>query len=297
MEPRNDEPRFGVRMVVAYDGSRFHGFQKQPDTRTVQGVLTDAVRRLDPSASETRGASRTDAGVHARGQVVAFDTSRALPPKGWRMQLNTSLPEDVSVREVVACEPGFEPRFDSVRKLYRYRVHVGESRDPLRDGQSMHLGPARARKDVMVRGERVEDYLDLDAMREAARRLEGRHDFRAYRSADDARENSVRTLHAVRIPPPSTDEPDALALDFEGDAFMKNMVRILVGTLLEVGRGAMRPEAIDGTLGALATRALTGPTAPAHGLCLMRVELGRAAWVGATTEAATKPAPDACSDE
>lgn len=275
MSETSEPTRTGVRMVVTYDGTAFHGFQKQPGIRTVQGVLTDAIRRLDPEASEARGASRTDTGVHARGQLVAFDAVRALPPKGWRMQLNASLPDDVSVRLVEACEAGYQPRFDSVGKLYRYRVHVGESRDPLRDRFSLHLGPTRARKREDARVESVDGYLDVEAMRRAAARLLGRHDFRAFRSADDARENTVRTLHDVRVVTPFGGEDDALALEFEGNAFMKNMVRILVGTLLEVGRGALSDEAIPSLLGSTARREDAGPTAPAHGLCLMRVDVGR----------------------
>lgn len=272
----NEEPsRSGIRMVVAYDGRAFHGFQKQPGLRTVQGVLNEAIRRLDPAASECRGCSRTDAGVHARGQIVAFDAVRKLPPKGWRMQLNTALPDDVSVRAVETCAVRFDPRFDSTRKFYRYRVHVGESRDPLRDPHSFHVGPARALKRQGRGPETVPGYLDVEAMRRAAAMLVGHHDFRAFRAADDQRENTVRFMYDVRVVTPFAGEEDGLALEFEGNAFMKNMVRILVGTLLDVGRGAMSPEKIPSLLGPTARREDAGPTAPAHGLCLMHVTLGR----------------------
>lgn len=267
--------RFGLRMLAAYDGTEFHGFQKQPGLRTVAGVINDAIRRLDPLGSEVRCASRTDSGVHARGQVVAFDSARSLPPKGWRLLLNSALPDDVSVRAIEPCVVGFEPRFDSVGKLYRYLVHVGESRDPLRDRHSFHLGPSRAKKPLRNRAGSAVDYLDVEAMREAGQRLLGRHDFRAFRSADDVRENTVRTLRDVRVITPFGGQDDSLALEFEGDAFMKNMVRILVGTLLDVGRGAKAPASMARLLGPAARREDAGPTSPAHGLCLMRVDLGR----------------------
>lgn len=274
-----------IRLVVAYDGRAFHGWQRQPGQRTVQGTLLDAIRKLDPRVDEVRGASRTDAGVHAAGQVASFDTWRELPEKGWRMELNKLLPDDLSVRGAFREAIGYDPRFDSLGKLYRYRVHVGVARDPLRDPHSWHLGPALARKDVAERGDDVASYLDLDAMRAAASALEGTHDFHAFRSADDERKNTVRTLHAVRVVTPYAEEPDAMAIEVHGTAFMKNMVRILTGTLVDVGRGRLASDVIGRMLSPEGTRADGGQTAPAHGLCLVRVELGRAA-LGRSPESA-----------
>lgn len=267
---------YAVKLVIAYDGKSFRGYQKQPGQRTVQGVLGDALRALDPDASELRAASRTDAGVHARGQVVAFDTTRDLPEKGWRMELNKRLPDDVSVRAVARAAAKYDPRFDSTGKLYRYRLHVGVARDPLRDPHSWHVGPSHGRRDVLERDETVAAYLDVDAMREAAATLIGTHDFRAFRAADDVRPNTIRTLTRVDLVTPFGNEPDALAIDVEGSAFMKNMVRILVGTLFEVGRGKRAAASVCELLGATAKREDAGQTAPAHGLCLVRVDLGRA---------------------
>ena len=263
-------------MIVAYDGRAFHGWQKQRGLRTVQGELTRAILELDPGASEPRGASRTDAGVHARGQVVAFDAVRTLPPKGWRMQINTRLPDDVSVRTIESVAVGYDPRFDALGKHYRYRIHVGESRDPLRGPQSWHIGPQLGRAE-RAPGHDVVDYLDLEAMRAAAKVLEGTHDFRAFRAADDVRLNTVRTIRSLRIDCPFGGDDDAIAIDVVGNAFMKNMVRILAGTLLEVGRGKRTVASIADLLGADADRQDAGRTAPAHGLCLMSIELGRIA--------------------
>lgn len=263
-------------MIVTYDGRAFHGWQKQPGYRTVQGLLNESIRKLDPEASETRGASRTDAGVHARGQVVAFDPVRRLPPKGWRMQLNASLPDDLSVRAVEVCDVRYDPRFDALRKRYRYRMHVGESRDPLRNPMSWHIGPQLARSPRGPR-EDVASYLDVDAMQRAADSLLGTHDFQAFRSADDDRENTVRTMFSIRVVAPFGGDEDGLAIEVEGNAFMKNMVRILAGTLFEVGRGKRSVESVAKLLGPAGRREDAGVTAPAHGLCLLSIELGRIA--------------------
>lgn len=266
-------------MIVAYDGRSFHGWQKQRALRTVQGELTRAIRELDPDATEPRGASRTDAGVHARGQVVAFDAVRSLPPKGWRMQLNTRLPDDVSVRAIEPVAIGYDPRFDALGKHYRYRIHVGEARDPIRGPHSWHIGPQLGRAERAV-GHAVVDYLDLEAMRAAAAVLVGTHDFRAFRAADDVRLNTIRTIRTLRVDCPFGGDDDAIAIDVIGNAFMKNMVRILAGTLLEVGRGKRTIASVAELLAPGADRQDAGRTAPAHGLCLMSIELGRIALCG-----------------
>lgn len=261
-----------MRCVVAYHGGAFHGFARQPSVRTVQGVLESAVLALDPEASEVRGTSRTDAGVHARGQVVAFDSARPLPEKGFRMLLNQALPDDVSVREVDFVAFGYAPRFDAVRKEYRYTFRVGEARDPIRDAFCWHVDPSRALR--ARRGEDGGGWLDLAAMRSACEALVGTHDFAAYRSADDAREGTVRTLERIELVEPAL-APDELVLIVVGPAFMKNMVRILAGTVLEVGSGRRTLSAVHASLAPGAPRASAGTTAPAHGLCLHGVQLGR----------------------
>ncbi|MFO0695519.1 MAG: tRNA pseudouridine(38-40) synthase TruA [Polyangiales bacterium] len=265
----------GVLLVVAYDGTEFHGYQEQPNARTVQGTLAAALAKLEGRHGRLRGSSRTDSGVHAMAHPVAFGTDRLMPPRGWLMQLNTLLPDDLAVRAVEPCPPGYDPRFDAVTKLYRYRVHVGYGRDPLRDRISWFLSPSRARKDVEERSRDVATWLDVEAMRDAARRLEGTRDFAAFKAADDPRTNTVRTLRRVSIEPGFGGETDSLAIEVRGDAFMKNMVRILAGTLVDVGRGRFAPAHVDHLLSGKASRAECGPTAPAQGLVLVEVELGR----------------------
>jgi tRNA pseudouridine38-40 synthase len=272
---------YGVRLVVRYEGTAFAGYQEQPGQRTVQGVLQEAAERIAGRAVKVRGASRTDAGVHAEGQVVAFDSARLLEPERWALALNRYLPDDVAVRSVEPCAVGYAPRFDAVHKTYRYLLHVGPFRDPLTRTHAWHLG----RQTRGLRGP-----LKLDAMRQAAAQLVGTHDFKAFRAADDEREMTVRTLHALEVDEAYQGNPELIALVVNGSAFMKNMVRILTGTLLEVGLGRMTPGAVSALLAPEAQRSAAGPTAPAHGLTLVSMVLGRAT-MNATRGPASPTAP------
>ena len=200
-----------------------------------------------------RGASRTDAGVHAEGQLAAFDTSRDIPARGWVLGLNQHLPEDVAVRGARPVGPGYAPRFAARGKRYRYRVLV----DPVRD-------PA-----LRARAWRVSE-VDVDAVAREARAALGTHDFIAFRSSGDERENTVRTLSRVDVEREA--QPGVIAVVVEGNAFLYNMVRILVGTLIDVGRGRLEAGAVERAL-ASRDRGDAGTTAPAHGLVLERVDV------------------------
>jgi tRNA pseudouridine38-40 synthase len=259
MEP-SPKLAFGIRLTVAYDGGGFSGFADQPGQRTVAGVLAEAAAQVSQHPVLIRGASRTDAGVHAEGQVVAFATARELAPARWLLALNRYLPEDVAVREAEACPPDFEPRFAAVDKTYRYLFHLGAARDPLVRKVSWHLGKA-VRKRTLA----------LGAMRDASELLIGTHDFRAFRSAADTRENTVRTLHEVTLKEQHGGHPELLAFEVRGAAFMLNMVRILAGTVLEVGLGRITVEEVRELLAKPGERRDAGMTAPAHGLTLVRV--------------------------
>jgi tRNA pseudouridine38-40 synthase len=262
---------FGVRLVVAYDGTDFHGWARQPATRTVQGALEDAVATMAGHAVICRGAGRTDRGVHALGQVVAFDARREIPPHGWLRGLNQAVADDISVRSAEVAPVGYEPRFDAVDKTYRYLLLVDDERDPLLRHRAWRLPPRLRHPDHSSSGAP----LDLDAMRAAAQRLLGTHDFRAFRAADDEREQTVRTLHALEISPGWASDPRQIAVTVRGSAFMKNMVRILTGTLVEVGRGRFSPDHVASLLGPSGRREQAGPTAPPEGLTLVEVTLGR----------------------
>lgn len=272
-KPPPDHP-YGVRLTISYDGTDFYGWQAQPHGRTVQTTIEAAITAMGIGRSRLRGCSRTDSGVHARGQVASFACDRELPRRGWIVGLNGLLPPDVAIRNAEPCARRYDPRNDCVKKLYRYRVVVGQVRDPLTRRQAYHLSPRFARQDVEPRKREdvVEQYLDLDVMQTVASAWEGRHDFRAFRATTDRRDNTMRTMHGVRV---VREDERRLCIEVEGDAFMKNMVRIMAGTLLEVGRLKMSADAAIALLGPDAKRTEAGPTAPAHGLCLERIWLGR----------------------
>jgi len=272
-EPPRENPH-GVRLTIAYDGTDFFGWQAQPQGRTVQTAIEAAITAMGIGRTRLRGCSRTDSGVHARGQIAAFSCDRELPRRGWIVGLNGLLPPDVAILDAEHCARRYDPRNDCIKKLYRYSVVVGQVRDPLTRRQAYHLSPRFARQDVEPRKRRdeVEQYVDLAAMRAVASAWEGRHDFRAFRATTDRRDNTMRTMHAVRV---LQRDERSLCIEVEGDAFMKNMVRIMAGTLLEIGRRKMSVEDGIALLGEDAKRTEGGPTAPAHGLCLERIWLGR----------------------
>jgi tRNA pseudouridine38-40 synthase len=275
----------GVRLTIAYDGTAFAGWARQPGVRTVQGVLEEAIAAMAGAPVEIRGASRTDAGVHALGQVAAFDAPRRIPLPGWLRGLNTKLPSDVAIVAVDACPAGYMPRRDTVDKLYRYVLLTGPTRDPLLRHRAWFLGPQLARPgapaaDSATGPHRASAWLALDRMREAAACLVGTHDFRAFRASDDPRENTVRTLRRIDVIEGFFGDPRLVAIEVVGDAFLKNMVRILVGTLVEVGRERWDAEHVA-RLVASGERRDAGPTAPPHGLCLVRVRLGRSSTAAA----------------
>jgi tRNA pseudouridine38-40 synthase len=239
------------RATVEYDGTDFAGFQLQPETRTVQGELEAVLARLAGGERVTvDGAGRTDAGVHAAGQVIAFTYRGRLTGAELQRALNAQLPADVAVRDVRRVPDGFHPRYAARYREYRYTVWNGP-RSPLRERQA--LG--------------VRTSLDVAAMARAGSVFEGRHDFSAF-SSDDR--SAVRTVHAVRV----RQEGRLVTIDVRADAFLRGQVRRMVAVLLEVGLGKMDAAGIRAALVAREP-ALNGALAPAKGLCLRRVVLGR----------------------
>jgi tRNA pseudouridine38-40 synthase len=242
-----------VLLEVAYDGTAYHGWAAQKNARSVEETLLGAVMAIDPRVRSLRGASRTDAGVHAEGQLAAFDTTRAIPPRGWVLGVNQHLPDDVAVRAARAVDAGFTPRFAARGKRYRYRLLLDMVRDPI----------------WRTRAWRV-PVVDLQAMAREAETALGTHDFVAFRSSGDERENTVRTLTRVDV---EHDAPARVAsVVVEGNAFLYNMVRILVGTLVDVARGRLAPGAVKRAL-ETRDRRNAGTTAPAQGLVLERVNV------------------------
>ena len=245
----------GVLITVAYDGEGFAGFARQPSARTIAGELDGAVRSLSPTASHVRGASRTDAGVHARGQRVAFDTDLVIPPRGWVMALNAELPKQIVIVRAAESAPGFEPRFHAVQKTYRYVLLESEINDPFRSGRCWRIG----------------ERLNHDAMQSAAMPLLGEHDFSAFRAAGDERTETVRRLLRIEVRR-GRDDPRLTEIVVEGDRFMYRMVRIIVGSLVDVGAGRLDPSRLGLALRE-GQRALLGRTAPPDGLCLDSIVL------------------------
>ena len=251
MSGREAAPR-RYRATVEYDGTDFAGFQAQrPGTRTVQGVLETALATLHGGRRiVVDGAGRTDAGVHATGQVIGFTATDRQPADELERRINGLLPPDVAIRDVRRAPAGFHPRHAARYREYRYTVWNGP-RSPLRERTAL--------------GVRVP--LDVAAMARAATVLTGRHDFSAFGAAD---RSPVRTVHAIRI----RKEGPLVTIDVRADAFLRGMVRRIVAVLLEVGRGTMNDDAVRAALDARRP-ARHGAKATATGLCLRRVVLGR----------------------
>jgi tRNA pseudouridine38-40 synthase len=237
-----------TKLVLSYDGTDFCGWQKQPDERTVQGVIEDALTRLSGTRIPVAGAGRTDAGVHAQGQVASFKAELHLKKDELRRALNALLPDDVRVVAAGPAPPGFDARKSARSKVYRYRIFNGPRISPFLFRYVLHwMGP-----------------LNLGKMAEAAGRFERKADFTAF--------SSNRLLQPVRRVSRSElrKKGSMIVYTIEADGFLRYMVRTIVGTLLEVGRGKVEPWTIE-DLFAGKRRSLRSPTAPAKGLCLVKV--------------------------
>ena len=239
------------RATVEYDGTEFAGFQLQPGARTVQGELEAALARLSGGVRQpVTGAGRTDAGVHAAGQVISFTYPGGLSVEELTEALNGNLPPDVAIRDLRRAPAGFNPRYAARYREYRYSIWNGP-RSPLRERTALWVRAA----------------LDTAAMASAATAFEGRHDFSAFGGTDP---QPVRTVHRIRVRRAGSQ----VTIDVRADAFLRGMVRRIVATLLAVGTGKLEPGAVSGMLAAREP-ALGGAAAPARGLCLRRVVLGR----------------------
>ena len=252
----NDSPSNATRwlkLTVGYDGTAYAGWQFQPNQPTVQAALAEAWRAITGEEATLTASGRTDAGVHAVGQVVGVATTSQLPHERLRQGLNAKLPDDILVSEVVDAPAGFHATHDSLKKLYRYQIHNSRVR-PLMDRRyRWHLPQP----------------LDVAAMQRAAAHLVGRHDFASFETTGSERSSTVRTIIRATVGQggPAGEQID---IEVEGDGFLYNMVRGIAGTLVEVGRGAREPDWMLEVLAARDRRA-AGPNAPALGLVLVRV--------------------------
>jgi tRNA pseudouridine38-40 synthase len=247
------------KVTIAYDGTDYIGWQRQANGVSIQGVIEEALRDLDEREVAVTGAGRTDAGVHALGQVAAFTIRRALTPDTMARALNARLPPAIRVVSADEVEPAFHPRFDAHAKTYRYRIWNADVLSPFEHRYAWHVVGA----------------LDVDAMRDAARFVRGRHDFAAFQSAGSDVATSTRTVTMSRISVTKdpADVPGGgavIAYEVTGDGFLRHMVRAIAGTLVEIGRGRQPAEWMAHVV-ASRNRGAAGPTAPASGLFLVSV--------------------------
>ena len=249
--PPAEYPR-NIKLIVAYDGTRYHGWQRQAEgIDTIQGRLEHVACRVVGHPVRIHGAGRTDAGVHALGQGANFKTLREnFPLENLRRAINAKLPPDIAVLSAKEAPSSFHASGSAVGKTYRYRLYVGPAKPVLRANTVWCY----------------ERELDVDRMSAAAVRLLGEHDFRGLAFSAEKRENTVRTITRCDV----MEADDEVHVTVSGNGFLYKMVRNLVGTLMEIGRGRWQPGRIDEIL-QTRDRSYAGPTAPARGLCLMHV--------------------------
>ena len=248
------------RITLQYDGSRYDGWQKQGNTdNTIQGRIEALLTKLFEQQVEIQGSGRTDAGVHALGQVASFSVNTDIGPAKVMERMNTFLPKDIIVTDCRLTDTRFHARLNAKSKTYIYRIVTGDVR------------PVFGRQYVLWHS----DPLDTDGMRQAAECLIGEHDYKSFLGNRHYKKSTVRTIESITITDDvikagETEFPE-IVIAFKGNGFLPNMVRILTGTMLEIGEGVRTPKDMESILTGC-DRALAGPTAPAHGLTLLKVE-------------------------
>lgn len=242
-----------VKLVVAYDGTRYCGWQVQPNQITIEGVLNEALTSLLGEDISVIGASRTDSGVHAMGNVAVFDTDSRIPGEKFSYALNQRLPEDIRIQSSCEVPVSFHPRKVDCTKTYQYRIMNCEFPNPMK----------------RLYAHFVYNKLDVTKMQQGARYLVGEHDFKSFCSIHTQAKETVRTIYSIEV----TKEKEEVVITIKGNGFLYNMVRIIAGTLLQVGLGQRAPEAMLEILEAK-DREMAGPTAPACGLTLLQIEYG-----------------------
>ena len=240
-----------IRLTVAYDGTAYHGWQIQGNGITIESELNRALTELLKKPVKVMGASRTDAGVHALCNIAVFDTESPMPAEKFSYALNQRLPEDIRIQSSEEVAPDWHPGYCTSRKTYEYRIYRAEFPMPVRRLYSYFTYRP----------------LDVERMQRAAAFLEGEHDFQSFCQSGAQVESTVRTIYYVQI----EEQGAELVIRVCGNGFLYNMVRILAGTLMEVGQGKREPESMKEILEAR-NRSTAGPTAPAHGLTLVKYE-------------------------
>ncbi len=241
-----------LKLLIEYDGTHFHGWQVQPELRTVQGVMQEVIARVVGHQVRLIGASRTDRGVHALGQVANFRTTSTLPPSTLQRAFNALLPGDVVVKAVEEVPPRFHARFSATGKVYEYRLLLSPWPSAILRHFCWHLP----------------EHLDLDAMRECCKLLLGVHDFSSFQLSGSDTRHPFREVRRAEVLERS---PGHVVVTLEANAFLRGMVRSIVGTLVDVGRGRISPEGFREIMEAQ-DRSRASPTAPPHGLFLLEVK-------------------------
>ncbi len=240
------------KAIVSYDGSRYNGWQRQGrGDNTIQGKLESVLEQMSGESIEINGSGRTDAGVHAKGQVINFHLTTEQTPREIETYLNHYLPKDIAVKDVEVAEPRFHSRLSAKRKIYRYHIWLGKE------------NPVFARKYVYVPKEQE---IDVAAMKEAAKQLLGTHDFKGFSSLKKVKKSTIRTIYRIEF----FLQENELVIEYEGDGFLYHMVRILTGTLLEAGAGKRSINEVKKALETL-NREDAGYTVPPEGLFLEKV--------------------------
>lgn len=270
-----EAPARTIRLRLAFEGTRYSGWQSQPGRETVQGALAEAIRKVSGEAIIPKGSSRTDAGVHATDQVVAFQTSSRLEPDVWVRALNAWLPPDITVTTGDVAPDGFDPVSAPLSKRYRYRIHDAMPK------------PVLSRHFVW----RWRGPLDVAAMQAAVPALVGEHDFTSFETTPSTRKSKVRTIFSLsveRTAVAGSGAGEEVWIEVEGNGFLYNMVRIIAGSLVMVGAGRRSPAWLAEALAAR-SRPAAGPTAPPQGLCLVAIHLAPDPPVTAVDDAKTAP--------
>lgn len=240
-----------VALELGYDGSRYVGWQRQENGMSIQQAIEDAIEKLFHEKVRVMGSGRTDAGVHARGQVAAVELQHTIPVEQLMRALNANLPSDIRIYRAWEAAADFHPRFQAKRKTYAYRFIQAEV-----------MPPEYRRYYTLIRGP-----LDSQKIKQALRSLEGEHDFAAFRSAGGMNLSTVRRIDKAVL----LADGEGQRIEITGNGFLYNMVRIIAGTMFEIGRGKLEPEVVEQALRSK-QREILGPTAPPQGLMLMRVE-------------------------
>lgn len=240
-----------IKIVVEYDGTKYSGWQIQKNGTSIQGMLTNAIHQVCPDVYKINGAGRTDAGVHAFGQVANFITESSIPVNKIPDAVNSLLPKDIVVREAEVVDKDFHPRFSAKGKKYMYIVNNSNTRSAL-DFYREYYFPYN---------------LDYKKIKKAAEIFEGTHDFKGFMASGSLVRDTIRTIHKIQV---KKRDDGRIIFNFSGDGFLYNMVRILVGTLLDVGTGKIKVEDLEKIIKAK-DRKLAGKTVPAQGLYLVEV--------------------------